>query len=318
MTDILVLVEARDGAVAPVTLELLGLARRLGGPGGTTSALWLGGTPLGEPLHGADRILQIDDPGLAAYDAEAWLIAVAHAVRQITPSLLLLGHTAQGMELAPALAARLGAAVVTDCVKLELLEGAITAHRHLFGGKVRQALTLRPTSTVVATVRPGTQEPTAEPGHAPDLVSLDAPDLRGRRDRRLVHVVDAALQDVDITDADFLVSVGRGLGKPENIAVVQAFADALGATLSCSRPVADKGWLPKSRQVGTSGRTVRPRVYLALGISGAYQHVAGMRGAGTILAVNTDPAAPIFEVAHAGIVADLFEVLPVLQSKLAP
>jgi len=123
-------------------------------------------------------------------------------------------------------------------------------------------------------------------------------------------------EDVDIAAADILVSIGRGIGKPENIPLIEAFARRLGATLSCSRPVADEGWLPKSRQVGTSGKTVRPKIYIALGISGAYQHQAGMKNAQTIIAVNTDSRAPIFNVAHYGIVADIFQVIPVLEEKL--
>ena len=316
MSTVLVLCEPHEGAVAPITLELLGLARGLADPSGTT-ALRLGPGPVEPELSAADRLVHIDDVALTSYDAEPWLIAATHAIRRTSPRLVLLGHTARGMELAPALAARLGAPLVTDVVGLSWQGDSLTARRHRCGGKVCERLTLRPAPIIIASVRPGTHAPASPPDRAPDLLPVEAPDLRGR-DRRLLRIVEAALQDVDITDADLLVSVGRGLGKPENLPKVEAFARAIGATISCSRPVADKGWLPKSRQVGTSGRTVRPKVYLALGISGAYQHVAGMRGAGTILAVNTDPAAPIFEVAHAGIVADLFDVLPLLQSTLAP
>ena len=124
-------------------------------------------------------------------------------------------------------------------------------------------------------------------------------------------------EDVDIGAADILVSIGRGIGKPENISLAQEFADAIGATLACSRPVADEQWLPKSRQVGTSGKTVRPKIYIALGISGAYQHQAGMKNSSTVIAVNTDPKAPIFNIAHYGIVADMLEVMPQLTEKFA-
>ena len=217
------------------------------------------------------------------------------------------------MDLAPLHAEALGLPLVTDCTALSLEGGALRAVRQVYGGKVVEDLLLRAAPHVVATLRPGGKaEPT--PG-AGDVVALPVPNPRARR-RRLLRHVEAELADLDIADAEFLVSVGRGVGKPERIEAIQAFADAIGATLSCSRPVADKGWLPKSRQVGTSGRTVRPRVYLALGISGAYQHVAGMRQADTIIAVNTDPDAPIFDVAHYGIVEDLFRVLPVLQARL--
>lgn len=312
MTGVLVLAEHRGGALCDVTLEMLGLARALGDP----TVLLIGGTTgLSETLATSRaHVLHAPTEGPGEYDAEPWLEATAHVVAARRPGLVLIGHTACGMETAPALAARLGAPIVTDCLGLSRSGETFVAVRHAHGGKVVERLTLRPAPCVVATVRPG-MRPAAPAGAAGSVEQVVVPG-GGRARRCLVRVVEAALAGVDITAADFLVSVGRGIGKPENVATIEAFAEAVGATLSCSRPVADKGWLPKSRQVGTSGRTVRPKVYLALGISGAYQHVAGMRGAGTIVAVNKDPAAPIFDVAHAGIVGDLFEVLPVLQDKL--
>jgi electron transfer flavoprotein alpha subunit len=187
--------------------------------------------------------------------------------------------------------------------------------RQQYGGKIDVRLTMRSTFGLLLTVRPGCLS--AEPGQVAgtEIETVAAPPWPSPRRRRLLELVEAVTEDVDISAADILVAVGRGVGSEENLSAVQAFADAIGATLACSRPVADKGWLPKSRQVGTSGKVVRPKIYLALGISGAYQHAAGMRGAGTIIAVNTDPSAPIFDVAHYGIVADLFEVLPLLQER---
>ncbi len=142
------------------------------------------------------------------------------------------------------------------------------------------------------------------------------PSLDGLRDRLFKGYTEAEAADVDITGADILVSVGRGIGKPENIPVAQELADALKSPLSCSRPVADQKWLPKTRQVGSSGKTVKPKVYLAIGISGAFQHQAGMKGADTIIAINKDPRAPIFKIAHYGIVEDLFKVAPLLAQKI--
>lgn len=308
MAEILVVAEHRDGALRPITAELCALARRLG----EVTVLLPGAPHLADDLP-ADRVLLAEDPELASFDAEPWLRLLGAVVADRRPSLVLLGHTTEGMDLAPALAAGMGLPLVTDCLALELAD-AVTARRVLYGGKIEARLELHPAPTVVATVRPGSFGGAA-PG-TPAVEAVEVPDLAAQRRRRFVRSVASALDDVDIAGADFLVSVGRGVGKPENVAVVQAFADAVGAVLSCSRPVADRGWLPKSRQVGTSGKTVRPRVYLALGISGAYQHVAGMSGADTIIAVNSDPDAPIFEVAHLGITDDLFRVLPVLQAKL--
>ena len=149
------------------------------------------------------------------------------------------------------------------------------------------------------------------------METFPPPDWTNLKGRQFLKYLEAELGDVDIAAADILVSIGRGIGKKENIPIVQDFADLIGATLSCSRPVDDEEWLPKSRQVGTSGKTVRPKIYIALGISGAYQHQAGMKNADTIIAVNKDPKAPIFNVAHYGIVEDLFKVLPLLSEKFA-
>jgi electron transfer flavoprotein alpha subunit len=176
---------------------------------------------------------------------------------------------------------------------------------------------MKPSDRYLITLRPGSIPAEPDSGKSGEIEELPIPDWSGLKGRRFLEYLEAALEDVDIAAADILVSIGRGIGKPENIPIAQDFADAIGATLACSRPVADKEWLPKSRQVGTSGKTVRPKIYLALGISGAFQHQAGMKNSGTIIAVNKDPKAPIFNVAHYGIVADLFQVLPVLQEKFA-
>ena len=319
MNEILVLAEHRKGALREVTFELIGLARQLGQQAGLSVTALLLGHQAGDlalELGAADAVLLMDDDALADCNADCYLPALDAVIRARQPRLTLVPHTAAGMDLAPALAARAGLALATDCLQIALDGGQLSATRQIYGGKLLEQLTLATADQYLATVRPGCH-PAAANRAAGDPEPVAPPDWSGRRGRRFLGYVDAAEEDVDISAADVLVSVGRGVGKQENMAAVEAFADAIGATLSCSRPVADKGWLPKSRQVGTSGQVVRPRVYLALGISGAYQHVAGMKNADTIIAVNTDPAAPIFEVAHHGIVADIFEVLPKLQEKLA-
>lgn len=320
MSEILVLAEHRQGVLRDVTFEMLGLARGLAREAGwTVSALVLGAEP-GEPAAKlatlADRVLLVQDGELGDYDAECYLPAVQSVLARRRPALILVGHTAQGMDLAPALGARLGLPLVTDCLALRRAADGFVAVRQIYGGKLNAELTLKPAASVLATVRPGCFPGAPQADRSAEQEALAAPTWEGRRARRLLGYAGATAEDVDVAAADILVSVGRGVGKPENMSAVQAFADAIGATLCCSRPVADKGWLPKSRQVGTSGKVVRPKLYLAFGISGAYQHVAGMRNAETIIAVNRDPAAPIFEVAHYGIVGDMFEVLPQLQQRL--
>ncbi len=315
MSGILVIAEHRQGELREVTLEVLRAALGLGeavvtamladDPGARSKEL-LGRTP---ELH------LLSHPGLAAFDPELYLAVLEDLCATAKPSLVLMGHTSQGMDLAPALAGRLGCPLVTDCTDLGLSDGILSIERRIYAGKVSQRLTMKSAETIVCTVQPGAYD-AADMGAETEVRETSLGELSPRHARRFVEYLTAAAADVDITAAEILVSVGRGIGNSDNIGQAQALADAVGGTLACSRPVADAEWLPKSRQVGTSGKAVRPKVYIALGISGAFQHVAGMKGAGTIIAVNKDPRAPIFQVAHYGIVADLFEVLPKLTEKL--
>jgi electron transfer flavoprotein alpha subunit len=319
MSGILVVAEHRQGVMRETTLECVGAAQKLAQAGGLeyeVALLSKEGRALSQPLMGKVAGLRyIEHAAHENYSPEPYLDELCALAAQDAPSFIIMGHTSQGMDLAPALAARLSAPVVTDCVSLALEGDALTCQRRVYGGKIVEDLGLKPASTVVITIQPGAFEQpeggadTKETDHAS---CLEQPE----RLRRFVEYLAAAVEDVDIAAADILVSVGRGIGDEENIALAQELADAIGATLSCSRPVADAGWLPKSRQVGTSGKTVRPKLYIALGISGAFQHQAGMKGAETILAVNKDPKAPIFQVAHYGIVDDLFKVVPVLTERL--
>ena len=321
MNEILVLAEHRMGVLRDVTFELLGMARTIAARDGlSVTALVLGGAGVGlaAPLSGAaDRVLSMEADELADYNADPYLAALTEVIAARMPQLTMLAHTAQGMDLAPALAVRLGLPLTTDCIEVSLSDGEVTVLRQIYGGKLDEALELEPAEAYLVTVRPGTASADTASGASTEPDELAPADFSAGRGRRFLGYVEAAHEDVDIAAAPILVSVGRGLGKHENLEAIQGLAEAIGATISCSRPVADKGWLPKSRQVGTSGKVVRPKIYLALGISGAYQHVAGMTNAETIIAVNTDPAAPIFDVAHYGIVGDMFEVVEMLKQKLA-
>lgn len=318
MSPILVIAEHRGGELREITLEAVGAALQLG-PEVVTAVLSDDPEALSEPLAGRTPDLWlVAHPDLAVFNPEPYLPALEELIAGMSPrpSLIVMGHTSQGMDLAPALAGRLGLPLVTDCTALGIEDGRLKVTRQVYSGKAFQELTLKPAETVVCTVQPGAFA-AAPAGNVETRSRERAPsDPRPRHARRFIEYLAAAAEDVDIADADILVSVGRGIGSADNIAAAQALADKLGATLSCSRPVADAGWLSKSRQVGTSGKTVRPKIYIALGISGAFQHQAGMKGSGTIIAVNKDPRAPIFQVAHYGVVADLFEVLPKLTSLL--
>ena len=320
MEGIVVLAEHRDGVLRDITFEMLALANQLGEENrlGVT-ALFPGhgaSLSLAEGLKEAcDRLLVMDAPELSAYNADTYLAALDGVIRQREPVMVLIGHTAQGMDLAPALAIRAAAPLVTDCAGVRFKDGTLEVLRQIYSGKIHADLVVKSAPTYLLTLRPGCFPGEPEQGKSAQIEDIPAPDWTGLRGRRFVEYLEAELEDVDITAADILVSVGRGIGKPENIPVAQALADAIGATLSCSRPVADKEWLPKSRQVGTSGKTVKPKIYIALGISGAFQHQAGMKNADTIIAVNTDPKAPIFSVAHYGIVGDLLQVVPGLTER---
>jgi len=317
MEEILVIAEHRQGNLRDVTFELLGFALGLAAKENLSVTAVVPG--LAEDKTEAlktvcDTILLCDDQRLSNYNAPDYLAALSTLIAERKPRLVVAGHTAQGMDLAPALALVAGLPLVTDCLDFGLAEDGAVVSRQLYAGKVNTRLTLKPAKAYMISLRPGTFEAPQALGKTATIETFSTPG-EAASGRRFIEYLAAGVEDVDIADADILVSIGRGIGKPENIPLAESFAKAVGGTLSCSRPVADNQWLPKTRQVGTSGKTVRPRLYIALGISGAFQHQAGMKNSDTIIAVNTDPAAPIFSVAHYGIVGDILEVLPALTEK---
>jgi electron transfer flavoprotein alpha subunit len=231
-------------------------------------------------------------------------------------SVLLLAHDTFGYDLAPGLSVKLGAAYVPDVVGFDGLDGTtLKVVRQEYAGQVSAHVSCDISKGAVVTIRSGAFKP-AEAGAAGTIVdkSADAAGLTAKR--KFVELIQAEAGDIDITREDVLVSVGRGIGDKENIPLVEELAAAMGAALSCSRPIVDAKWLDKGRQVGTSGKTVKPKVYLALGISGSFQHLGGIKGNPFLVAVNKNPKAPIFQVATVGIVADLLELLPVLTEKV--
>ncbi|GAB6061834.1 electron transfer flavoprotein subunit alpha/FixB family protein [Deferrisoma palaeochoriense] len=308
-----VVVEHRNGEVREVTAELVAAARGLGlGP---VTAIVLGGPgetegPAAALPAGFDRVVRIEHETLRGGNAPAVVEALGRRAEAEGPRLILGAHSAAGMDWAPALAARLGAPLATDVTALGTDDAGFSATRTVYAGKLQARVRLADAPTAVVTLRPGAFAP-AE-GREAGAAEAATEDLPADLGRRFLEWVQEAAGEVDITQADVLVSVGRGIGDPEDLDVARELAEALGATLSCSRPVVDLGWLPKARQVGISGKTVKPKVYIALGISGAFQHVTAMKDSGLILAVNKDPKAPIFRVAHYGIVGDLFKVVPEL------
>lgn len=320
MNEILVLAEHRKGEMREVTWEMLSKGRQLAEVMGAeinVALLGKGIKGLAESIRGkANRVLMIEDDRLEVFNSETYERVLLPLLSERKPILTFVGHTAMGMELAPALAVQLKMPLATDCIGVALEAGKWKLTRQIYGGKVNAEVSFLKEGPYLLTLRAGAFPAEEGDSLATEIVSLPSPLTGDGLAKRFIQYVEAAIGDVDITQADVLVGVGRGVKEAENIPVIKEFADAIGAVLACTRPVVDKKWLPKDRQIGTSGKTVKPKLYIALGISGAFQHTAGLKGAGTIIAINKDPKAPIFGVAHYGVVADLFKILPALKEKV--
>ena len=313
--SILAFIEQRNGQVRPVSREVLGeatrLAEKLGGPvvGVCPAASDPGLAALGE--SGAHRVLLAKHEAFAQYDAAGCARAVVAAVEAVKPAVLLFGASAIGRDLAPRVAARLGAGLATDCTALSAEGGRLVATRPVFAGKANLKVAF-PRVPAIASLRPKVFAAVSRNGGAAAVEPLAfAWDAEARR-ARVTRLAASAGGRPDLTESEIIVSGGRGLKGPENFKVIEELAEALGATVGASRAVVDAGWRPHSDQVGQTGKTVSPKLYVAIGISGAIQHLAGMSSSRCIVAINKDPGAPIFKVADYGLVGDLFEVVPAL------
>jgi electron transfer flavoprotein alpha subunit len=321
MKKIIALAEHRQGELRDITWEILSKGRQLAegmmGAEIEVALLGKGVKKLAEALKPkANRVLLIEDDRLEAFNSETYQKVLTQLITERKPFLTLVGHTAMGMDIAPALAVQLKMPLATDCIGIDVAGETFGLTRQLYGGKVNAAVSFSKNGPYMITLRSGAFPVVEKEPFPGEIVSIPSPLTDEGLVKRFLQYVEAAVGEVDITQADILVSVGRGIKEAENIPLVKELADLLGGALSCSRPVVDKKWLPKDRQVGTSGKTVKPKVYIAIGISGAFQHIAGMKGAGTVIAINKDPKAPIFGVASYGIVADLFKFVPVLKEKV--
>lgn len=316
--DVLVLAEVRREALADITAELLAGARGLAAAtGGETVAVVLSseGRRYVPALGAADRIVLVDDPQLADYAPEPFLAALQAVVAVEQPRAVLVGATSIGWDLAPLLAARLDAPLVTGCTAIEADGGGLRVTTSFCGGKMMADVYVTAAPAVLL-VSPGSFRPDGQQGKAVvQQRKLPAPLAAGAISFEEWILPEAG--DVDITQQEVLVAVGRGIQQKENLEIAEEFAKALGGAVCASRPVIDQGWLPTTRQVGKSGMTVKPKCYFALGVSGAPEHVEGMKDSALIVAVNSDPKAPIFDVAHYGVVGDVLEVVPALTEALA-
>jgi electron transfer flavoprotein alpha subunit len=313
VSDVLAVTEHRQGELREVSHELVTAGAELTEATGGDLHVAVVGGPVEAfadrlAVEGVDTVHTVE--GGEEFNHDVYVQAVDQLVAGVDPDYVLAPNTVNGMDYAPAVAERLEWPLVTDAVGIDATDG-LAVTRETYGGKVESVVDVAG-ETAVVTVRPA-EWPAAEDASADVTIeSVDA-DIDESAVRTTVTGFEAvAGGDVDIAEADVLVSIGRGIEEEENLDIVEDLADALDATVSASRPVVDNGWLPKDRQVGQSGKVVTPDVYLAIGISGAVQHVAGMKGSDTIVAINTDPNAPIYDVADYGIVDDLFDVVPAL------
>ena len=326
-----------DNEISGIAFELLGKAKELAAPLNTDVTAVLIGSDvkgLADQLaeYGADKVIVVDDPELKEYRTEPYAHALASVINKYKPEIMLVGATAIGRDLGPTVSARVATGLTADCTVLEIGDFPLVAvpgkedeqkHNQLlmtrpaFGGNTIATIACPNNRPQMATVRPGVMQKIDPIKGAKAVVEEFNPGFTpNNKYVTIKEVVKAVSDTVDIMDAKILVSGGRGVGSPENFKILEDLADVLGGTVSCSRAVVDAGWKPKDLQVGQTGKTVRPNVYFAIGISGAIQHVAGMEEADIIVAINKDEDAPIFDVADYGVVGDLNKIVPQLTESI--
>jgi electron transfer flavoprotein alpha subunit len=320
---ILLFVEQRDGALNRTSLEALVAAQRISAEtGDKISAVVLGqgiSTVASEVANKkVEVVYTVEDPKIAEYTPDGYVGALRQVIGSLNPTLTIFSHTYRVRDFAPRLVAALGKTFVTDCVGLRVDSGNVIFTRQVFQGKINTDVRVTGAPPLFASFQVGSyRADLAEGADAPARIESLAVDLSAVQVRtQPEEKFQEAKQAVDLTQAPLIVAVGRGIKSQENLPLVQELADALGAELAASRPICDNEWLPMDRQIGSSGQTVAPKLYLAVGISGAIQHVVGMKNAQTIVAINKDPEAPIFDIADYGIVGDLFEIVPALTAAI--
>ncbi len=324
--DLWVFIETReDGSPRNVGLELLNPGRMLAGKqGGALAAVVIGGRGAEQAVreagaYGADKIYVVQGDEYARYNTDAYVSALQYLVEKYGPTSMLIGATSYGRDLGPRIACRLQSGLTADCTALDIdpEDGKVAWTRPAFGGNLMAVIKCPESFPQIGTVRPGVFKKAERTGNQAEVIREEH-HVPGDQCRvRMVEVIrEAAARTVDLEEAEIIVSGGRGVGGPEGFPVVKQLADALGGVVGASRAAVDAGWIPYAHQVGQTGKTVAPRIYIACGISGAIQHVAGMSGADCIIAINKDPSAPIFDVANYGIVGDLFEVVPALAEEI--
>lgn len=317
MSEAMVVAQQRGGELNETTLECIGAAREIAGAGGRVTVLAVGHRTEGVVAKlsecDCDSIVYVDNPVLQDYTYDAYREVLKRVIERVKPEIILAPYTSLGMDLYPGLSVEMDIPLISDCISMKREDGKVIARRQLYGGKIEADYSVD--GRCILTVRPGTQRKcgSGRPSKAAETV-----DLAGLHARTsVVGYETPPKEDVEIDKARIVISVGRGIEKKENLPLFEDLVRHIdGAVLAGSRPVIDSGWLPKGRQVGVSGKTVKPKLYIALGISGAIQHLSGMSGSEFIVAVNRDRDAPIFKVANVGIVDDIFKFVPALINQL--
>ncbi len=318
--DVLVIAEHWKGRPEAVTFQLIAKGREIADARRASLGVLVLGHDIGELAAdlagtGVDAVFVVDHRALGNAACGLLAEAAVASLREIAPALTLVGFTLVGMELAPAIATRLGVAAMTNCVNVECVDGEIVVAKPVYDGALHARVIFDRDAPALVALQAGATPTLPQPARAA-LVRALALDIESMPRRgEIVQFIEEPIGDVDIAKADIIVSAGRGVGDASKLPMIEACAKALGGLMGCSRPLVDQGWLPRERQVGASGKTVTPKIYIACGISGASQHLAGMSGAKMIVAINKDPNAPIFQVAHYGIVGDLFEIVPELTAQ---
>lgn len=314
--DVLVYIEHLNGKIADVSFELLGKGRELANAlgGKLDAALIDANSDLATQLGSADHVVCAVDASFAQFSPMAYKNALAAMVKERAPRVVLIGNTSMGMDLAAGVSAATGIPLIAYANHIAVRDGAVVATAMVYGGKLFAEAEPEGEQVIISALA-GSFSADAGKGEGAPIVEIFAAPTGGAG-TQFKQLIQPEAADVDITKQDILVSVGRGIQNADNLEVVQELADALGGALSASRPVVDNGWLPKARQVGKSGVSVKPKLYFAVGISGAPEHIEGMKDAATIIAINSDPNAPIFEVADYGIAADLFDIVPALTERI--
>ena len=317
---ILVFIEHRNGVLNKTSLEAIAAAQLLGSALQeplTAVVLGSGVSALAQEIAAYDvgKVINGNNPKLGEYTPDGYSDAMERIVRQVDARLVVMPHTYLVRDFAPKLAARFGKSLISDCIRAEVSGSAITFTRRIFLGKLDADVISDGEAPVFATFQSGAYRPDQAQkgsGAAVETVEVEVGEIRMTPEAPFQEVKQA----VDLSKADIIVAVGRGIKSKDNLVLAEKLAEALGADLAASRPICDAEWLPIDRQIGSSGQTVAPKLYVALGISGAIQHLVGMKNSGTIVAINKDPEAPIFDIADYGIVGDLFEAVPVLTEEI--